>query len=97
MTHTTSTPSELGSASCSLCGGKGHYMYDNNHGKPCEGCCKHTDGWWELTEHHAGYIAGADNGCCRAGCGQLRREIHKANAKAMVSADEKTPQKEPTL
>jgi hypothetical protein len=91
MTPTTSTPSELGSASCSLCGGNGHYMYDHNHGKPCEGCCKHTDEWWELTEHHAGYIAGADNGCCRAGCGQLRREIHQANAQAMASADTQTP------
>lgn len=73
---------------CSLCGGKGHYMYDDNHGKPCEQCCKHTDGWWELTEHHAGFIAGADNGCCRAGCGQLRRELHQANAE-MADANPK--------
>jgi hypothetical protein len=36
-------------------------------------------GWWELTENHAGYLVGADNGCCRAGCGKLRRELHQAN------------------
>jgi len=77
-----STPAgrSLAAMPCSLCGGEGHYMYNHNHGKPCEQCCKHAEGWWELTEHHAGYIAGADNGCCRAGCGQLRREIHQANS-----------------
>jgi hypothetical protein len=78
----TPTQSALGAMPCSLCGGKGHYMYDHNHGKPCEGCCKHAEGWWELTEHHAGYIAGVDNACCRSGCGQLRRELHQANAVA---------------
>ena len=66
---------------CSLCGGKGYYMYDDIHGKPCEGCCNHEAGWWELTEHYGGYIAGADNGCCPS-CGQLRRELHQANDQA---------------
>lgn len=60
---------------CKKCQGKGYYHYDSNQAKPCEQCCDHSGGWWELTEHHAGYIAGADNGCCRSGCGQLRREL----------------------
>lgn len=63
---------------CVKCNGSGQYMYDANHGKPCELCCPHNAGWWELTEHHAGYIEGADNGCCLMGCGQLRRELHAA-------------------
>lgn len=64
---------------CSLCGGKGYYMYDHNHGKPCEKCCKHAQGWWNLPESSSSYVKGADNGCCRAGCGQLRRELHQEN------------------
>jgi RNA-binding protein YhbY len=74
MSKTTPIPT------CPRCGGKGHYFYDHNHSKPCEQCCTHIDGWWDLTEHHAGYIAEADNGCCRIGCGQLRRELNSENA-----------------
>lgn len=60
---------------CPLCGGARWYPYGEHQSKPCERCCDHASGWWELTEHHAGYIAGADNGCCLAGCGQLRRDL----------------------
>jgi hypothetical protein len=74
MSKTTPIPT------CPKCSGKGHYFYDHNHSKPCEQCCTHIDGWWDLTEHHAGYIAEADNGCCRIGCGQLRRELNSENA-----------------
>jgi hypothetical protein len=63
---------------CSLCDGKGYYSYDHTHIKRCEQCCKHDVGWWELTEDYSGYLAGADNGCCRAGCGQLRRELQQS-------------------
>ena len=75
------TPQEAAGADfsqsrCPLCGGKGRYRYDDKHSKPCEKCCAHSEGWGELTERHAGYVAGADNGCCRAGCGQLRRNLN---------------------
>jgi hypothetical protein len=60
---------------CAKCGGVGRYFYDENHAKPCEECCAHSAGWWQLTEAHQGYVAGADNACCRAGCGQMRREL----------------------
>lgn len=55
---------------CSKCGGTGSYMYDENHGKPCEVCCEHNQGWWQLTEHysHPGWW------CCRAGCGEIRKD-----------------------
>ena len=62
-------------APCPACGGRGWYPYSEDHCKPCERCCNHADGWWVLTEYHAGYVAGADNGCCRAGCGRLRRDL----------------------
>jgi hypothetical protein len=76
--------SGLGDPPCSLCGGDGHYMYDENHGKICEQCCTHDQGWWELTEYHAGFVEGEDNRCCRAGCGMLYRDL-KANAKDHTS------------
>lgn len=60
---------------CPRCHGQGVYYYDQNHGKPCEVCCKHDGGWWDLTEHHAGYVAGGDNACCLLGCGTLRRML----------------------
>lgn len=88
MNSTTDFPAS-DDAACSLCGGKGHYMYDDIHGKPCEQCCKHDAGWWELTEYHAGYSAGADNGCCRAGCGQLRRELNQANVLGSGDGEQK--------
>lgn len=67
--------------SCPLCHGLGYYRYDRNHHKPCERCCPHNQGWWELTEHYAGYIPGSDNGRCLAGCGQLRRELNQSTIK----------------
>tara|TARA_R110000772_G_scaffold249530_2_gene363832 strand:+ start:22600 stop:22995 length:396 start_codon:yes stop_codon:yes gene_type:complete len=61
---------------CSKCKGKGSYFYDHNHAQPCEQCCLHDKGWWDLSpEHHGSYIEGEDNGCCNAGCGKLRRDI----------------------
>ncbi len=60
---------------CKKCNGKGHYMYRDNHRKMCEDCCPHDKGWWEVTEHYAGYIKGGDNRCCKAGCGQLFRDL----------------------
>ena len=45
---------------------RGSYMYDENHGTPCELCCAHDQGWSLLLEHY-----GDKNGlwCCLAGCG----------------------------
>ena len=56
-------------AECPKCGGKGWYSYDDNHGKPCELCCPHDNGWFELREHY-----GERNGkfACGAGCGEVR-------------------------
>ena len=60
---------------CNKCNGTGYYKYDHNHSKICEYCCSHDQGWWELTEGYAGYIEGADNRCCKAGCGMLFRDF----------------------
>ena len=65
---------------CPKCNGTGYRRYDHNHMKVCEFCCKHDQGWWDLSPMHAGYVADADNGCCKAGCGALRREINQPNA-----------------
>lgn len=27
---------------CEKCHGRGSYMYDENHAKPCEVCCTHS-------------------------------------------------------
>lgn len=56
---------------CKKCGGKGSYMYDDKHVKPCEMCCGHPDGWWKLEKSY-----GTDNGkyACKKGCGTLREE-----------------------
>ncbi len=64
-----------GSAICGICKGKGWYAYDENHSKPCECCCKHDQGWWELTPGYGHYEAGKDNACCKAGCGTMRRDL----------------------
>lgn len=62
---------------CPVCNGAGHYSYDDNHSKLCEFCCPHDQGWFELTEIYGNYIEGGDNGVCRRGCGQLRRDLKK--------------------
>jgi len=64
---------------CSLCSGTGRYQYDHNHSQPCPKCCKHDAGWWELTEHHSGFVANADNRCCLKGCGALHRDLFPAH------------------
>ena len=60
---------------CAKCGGTGWYAYDHNHSQVCDACCKHDAGWWELTEAFVGYEAGADNRCCKAGCGTMYRDV----------------------
>lgn len=44
-------------------------MYDENHGKPCEVCCPHDQGFWKLEKYY-----GKDNGkmCCKLGCGFVK-------------------------
>ena len=53
---------------CKKCSGTGQYIYDEHHIKPCEICCKHSDGWWKLEQHY-----GNDNGkyACKKGCGTV--------------------------
>lgn len=60
---------------CHKCQGTGSYAYDHNHSKMCEYCCEHAEGWWELTEHYAHYEEGKNNNCCKAGCGQMERDL----------------------
>lgn len=43
----------------------GWYMYDENHSKPCELCCRHDQGYWMLTDSHGN----PGDMCCTAGCG----------------------------
>ena len=59
---------ELKTKVCEKCGSKGMYMYDENHAKPCEVCCTHSEGWWKMEEHY-----GNDNGkyACKKGCGTI--------------------------
>lgn len=72
---------------CSKCGGRGWYEYggrgwyeyDDNHAKVCEACCKHDCGWYELPKVFSGYKLGADNACCRAGCGTMRRDLNTSS------------------
>ena len=51
---------------CPRCHGAGWYYYDEHHSKPCEVCCLHAVGVWQLLNHYGGR-----NGswACRAGCG----------------------------
>ncbi len=60
---------------CHKCQGTGWHRYDENHSKKCSVCCKHTKGWWVLTEEYSGYIEGSDNRCCKDGCGTMRRDL----------------------
>lgn len=62
---------------CKKCNGTGWYLYDEHHSTVCEQCCPHDKGWWEVTEHYTGYLEGADNRCCRAGCGTMYRDLKK--------------------
>ena len=54
---------------CLRCNGTGRYMYDHNHGTICGLCCKHGEGFWQLSEHY-----GRNKGklCCRIGCGKIK-------------------------
>ena len=58
---------------CPKCAGTGWYHYSHNHSKPCEVCCQHDKGYWQLHEHY-----GDKNGkwACLAGCGNVRNEQH---------------------
>jgi hypothetical protein len=68
---------------CKVCKDTGWYAYDENHSKVCDACCKHDQGWWELTEGYMGYKKGMDNACCRAGCGTMRRDLKKGESNAI--------------
>jgi len=87
-----STPPRLVSAvvdACPNCNGTKTYQYDDIHWTTCDACCKHDQGWWDVTEAHgAAFIPGGDNACCKAGCGKMRRDIkdiHPAVAAAATT------------
>lgn len=69
---------------CPKCKGNKWYQYDDVHSKPCEVCCKHDKGYWELKEHY-----GKSNGmyCCLAGCG------HKLTPKEYKKLGNRVPDK----
>jgi hypothetical protein len=69
MTDAFKEAEQNGRPDCPKCKGKGHYMYDHNHGTICDLCCPHNQGSWLLLEHY-----GMNNGkwCCLGGCGQTR-------------------------
>ncbi len=56
---------------CPKCQGVGWYRYDEIHSTVCDLCCKHDQGWFQLSEHY-----GSNNGkwCCKA-CGKLVDEL----------------------
>ncbi len=59
-------------SNCPKCQGAGWYYYDEIHGTICDLCCKHDQGWSQLSEH---YDAKAGKWCCNAGCGKLLDEL----------------------
>lgn len=59
---------------CVHCNGTGWRPLQSDKAKVCEHCCKHDQGWWELTEHYEGFVDGGDNRCCLAGCGTMARD-----------------------
>jgi len=66
---------EIGNIDCIKCKGTGWYQYSPDHSTICNSCCKHEEGWWDLTEGYYQFKKDADNGCCRKGCGTLRRDL----------------------
>ncbi len=65
-------------AICQKCHGRKWYQYDRNHSKPCDACCPHDGGWFEVGEHQSGFVMGGDNRCCLLGCGTMRRDLPKS-------------------
>lgn len=55
---------------CLKCNNTGWYSYDKNHSKPCEDCCQHSLGSWQLKE----YNSQPGMWCCLAGCGYVQDE-----------------------
>jgi len=68
---------ECGNPKCKKCNDTGWYKYDHNHSQVCDACCTHPAGWFPLTGSYYGFIEGADNMCCKAGCGTMKRDIGK--------------------
>ena len=60
---------------CKKCNGAGLYAYDEQHIKPCEACCVHSDGWWKLDKRHG---KDARRYACKTGCGTLRDSISQS-------------------
>ena len=66
---------------CQKCKGTGWFQYDYNHSRVCDACCRHNQGWWELTDGYHGYELGKDNNCCKAGCETMRRDLYLGEPK----------------
>lgn len=63
---------------CEKCNDTGWFQYIHDYKQVCDACCKHDGGWWELSKefHGSSYIDGADNMCCKLGCGTMRRDLN---------------------
>jgi hypothetical protein len=55
---------------CPKCAGTGGYMYDHNHGKICELCCSHPEGFKELDPEY--WPDSKGKAYCVFGCGAER-------------------------
>jgi hypothetical protein len=71
---------------CDKCKGTGFLKYFEDQ-IPCKYCCKHDQGWWELTKDYWGYKKGKDNKCCLAGCGSMYRDVFKTSDTPRTDAD----------
>lgn len=71
-------------ATCNKCSGTGWHMYDLNHIQPCESCCKHSDGWWQLDKRHG---MDADKFACKTGCGTVIERLPDDDALLGLTRD----------
>ena len=62
-----------GNMNCSKCKGAGSYMYDEIHGKICELCCTHPEGFSQLDPEMFGASA-KDYSYCKTGCGARKNK-----------------------
>jgi hypothetical protein len=74
-----------GNKDCPKCHGKGNYMYDDVHTKPCEVCCKHKGGFWQLDKE----FHGSTNLCCLDGCGFTKPVDKTIKSKVRLTLVEK--------
>lgn len=58
---------------CPKCHGDGSYMYDEIHGKICERCCDHSEGYIDFHSKYPTMYAEDGYEYCKKGCGHARK------------------------